>query len=108
MPAERGPRRAVLILLGTTALFFVLLFAWMSFARLDPRHSGSAPGTDVDLVTHARGYKLLAHELAELCLREREPCLRSKPTSDGASPPCETTLASPSESSPDSATSPSA
>ncbi len=32
---ERGPRRAVLILLGTTALFFVLLFAWMSFARLD-------------------------------------------------------------------------
>jgi archaemetzincin len=38
--------------------------AVMSFARLDPRHSGSAPGTDVDEVTHARGYKLLAHELA--------------------------------------------
>lgn len=32
---DRGPRRAILILLGTTALFFVLLFAWMSFARLD-------------------------------------------------------------------------
>ena len=32
---ERGPRRAVLILLGTTAAFIVLLFAWMSFARLD-------------------------------------------------------------------------
>ncbi|WP_374267410.1 HlyD family type I secretion periplasmic adaptor subunit [Zoogloea sp.] len=32
---ERGPRRAALILLGTTAVFFVLLFAWMSFARLD-------------------------------------------------------------------------
>lgn len=38
--------------------------AVMSFARLDPRRSGSAPGTDVDQVTHARGYKLLAHELA--------------------------------------------
>jgi archaemetzincin len=38
--------------------------AVMSFARLDPRRSGSAPGTDVDEVTHARGYKLLAHELA--------------------------------------------
>ncbi|WP_374494109.1 HlyD family type I secretion periplasmic adaptor subunit [Zoogloea sp.] len=32
---DRGPRRAVLILLGTTALFFLLLFAWMSLARLD-------------------------------------------------------------------------
>ena len=32
---DRGPRRAILILLGTTALFFVLLFAWMSLARLD-------------------------------------------------------------------------
>jgi archaemetzincin len=38
--------------------------AVMSFARLDPRRSGSAPGTDVDEVTHARSYKLLAHELA--------------------------------------------
>lgn len=32
---DRGPRRAILILLGVTALFFVLLFAWMSLARLD-------------------------------------------------------------------------
>ncbi len=32
---DRGPRRAVLILLGTTALFFILFFYWMSFARLD-------------------------------------------------------------------------
>ncbi len=32
---DRGPRKAVLILLATTALFFVLLFAWMSFAALD-------------------------------------------------------------------------
>ncbi|MBL8458825.1 MAG: HlyD family type I secretion periplasmic adaptor subunit [Zoogloea sp.] len=32
---DRGPRSAVLILLGTTALFFLLLFAWMSLARLD-------------------------------------------------------------------------
>ena len=32
---DRGPRQAILILLGTTALFFVLLFAWMSLARLD-------------------------------------------------------------------------
>lgn len=32
---DRGPRRAILILLGTTALFFLLLFAWMSLARLD-------------------------------------------------------------------------
>lgn len=32
---DRGPRRAALLLLGTTALFFVLLFAWMSLARLD-------------------------------------------------------------------------
>ena len=38
--------------------------AVMSFARLDPRRSGSAPGTDVDEVTRARAYKLLAHELA--------------------------------------------
>jgi archaemetzincin len=38
--------------------------AVMSFARLDPRRSGSAPGTDVERVSHARGYKLLAHELA--------------------------------------------
>lgn len=32
---DRGPRRAALLLLGTTTLFFVLLFAWMSLARLD-------------------------------------------------------------------------
>ena len=32
---DRGPRKAVLILVATTALFFVLLFAWMSFAALD-------------------------------------------------------------------------
>lgn len=32
---DRGPRKAVHILLATTALFFVLLFAWMSFAALD-------------------------------------------------------------------------
>lgn len=32
---DRGPRQAILILLGVTALFFVLLFAWMSLARLD-------------------------------------------------------------------------
>ena len=32
---DRGPQRAVLILLGTTALFFILFFTWMSFARLD-------------------------------------------------------------------------
>ncbi|HOB47522.1 MAG TPA: HlyD family type I secretion periplasmic adaptor subunit [Zoogloea sp.] len=32
---ERGPHLAVLILLGTTAAFFVLAFIWMSFARLD-------------------------------------------------------------------------
>jgi len=38
--------------------------AVMSFARLGPRRSGSAPGTDVDEVTRARAYKLLAHELA--------------------------------------------
>lgn len=38
--------------------------AVMSFARLDPRRSGSAPGTNVDAVTRARSYKLLAHELA--------------------------------------------
>lgn len=32
---DRGPRKAAMILLGTTAVFFVLLFAWMSFAPLD-------------------------------------------------------------------------
>ncbi|KAB2964539.1 HlyD family type I secretion periplasmic adaptor subunit [Zoogloea sp.] len=32
---DRGPRRAALLLLGATSLFFVLLFAWMSLARLD-------------------------------------------------------------------------
>ena len=32
---DRGPRQAVLILLAATALFFVMLFAWMSFAALD-------------------------------------------------------------------------
>lgn len=32
---DRGPRQAILILLGVTALFFLLLFAWMSLARLD-------------------------------------------------------------------------
>ena len=32
---DRGPRKAVLILVATTTLFFVLLFAWMSFAALD-------------------------------------------------------------------------
>lgn len=32
---DRGPRRAALLLLGATTLFFILLFAWMSFARLD-------------------------------------------------------------------------
>jgi ABC-type protease/lipase transport system fused ATPase/permease subunit len=37
---DRGPRKAVLILLATTALFFVLLFAWMSFA---PSTSRSTP-----------------------------------------------------------------
>lgn len=42
---DRGPRRAVLILIGTTALFFILFFCWMSFARLDI--SVSAVGTVV-------------------------------------------------------------
>lgn len=32
---DRGPRKAVMILLGTTAAFFVVFFAWMSFAPLD-------------------------------------------------------------------------
>ncbi|GLT23748.1 HlyD family type I secretion membrane fusion protein [Zoogloea oryzae] len=32
---DRGPRKAVMILLGTTAAFFVIFFAWMSFAPLD-------------------------------------------------------------------------
>ncbi|MCK6374372.1 MAG: HlyD family type I secretion periplasmic adaptor subunit [Zoogloea sp.] len=32
---DRGPRKAVMILLGTTATFFVIFFAWMSFAPLD-------------------------------------------------------------------------
>ena len=32
---DRGPARPCPILLATTALFFVLLFAWMSFAALD-------------------------------------------------------------------------
>jgi adhesin transport system membrane fusion protein len=32
---DRGPRKAVMILLGTTAVFFALLFGWMSFAPLD-------------------------------------------------------------------------
>ncbi|MBL8429168.1 MAG: HlyD family type I secretion periplasmic adaptor subunit [Dechloromonas sp.] len=32
---DRGPRRAVQYLVGTTALFFVLLIGWMSFAKLD-------------------------------------------------------------------------
>lgn len=32
---DRGPRRAVQFLIGTTALFFVLLLGWMSFAQLD-------------------------------------------------------------------------
>ncbi len=32
---DRGPRKAVMILLGTTAAFFLALFAWMSFAPLD-------------------------------------------------------------------------
>ena len=32
---DRGPRKAVMILLGTTAAFFLIFFAWMSFAPLD-------------------------------------------------------------------------
>lgn len=32
---ERGANRAVTLLLGTLALFFILLLAWMAFARLD-------------------------------------------------------------------------
>ena len=32
---DRGPHKAVQYLVGTTALFFVLLLAWMSFAKLD-------------------------------------------------------------------------
>lgn len=32
---DRGPQKAALILVSVTALFFVLLFAWMAFARLD-------------------------------------------------------------------------
>lgn len=32
---DRGPHKAVQYLVGVTALFFVLLLAWMSFAKLD-------------------------------------------------------------------------
>lgn len=32
---DRGPRRAVQFLVGTTALFFALLLGWMCFAKLD-------------------------------------------------------------------------
>ncbi|MCX4247287.1 archaemetzincin [Paraliomyxa miuraensis] len=38
--------------------------AVMSFSRIDPRRTGSAPGTSVEEVGRARAYKLLAHELA--------------------------------------------
>jgi hypothetical protein len=54
-----GPRERVAPLLAHTERLAV-----MSFARLDPGRSGSVPGTDVDEVTRARGYELLAHELA--------------------------------------------
>jgi len=42
---ERGPHRAAKILVGVIAAFFVLLLAWMSFARLDI--SVNAPGAVV-------------------------------------------------------------